>query len=189
MKRIKKQCSICNRVFYGREVARYCSCKCRKRAQRHMSQMNLDRYKSSVTRCIETPKVYRFIINNCDYCARLFGVPPCPAPYGNIYEVSIDDLPKSFLDVLNSGKCNYFTEKNKDIENESNININLSSNPGIPIPNPTYFFDEQERVLYLFLTRNELVWLSKIDELEKKLEIDSKKNVVFIQERGFLFDN
>ncbi|MEM2990962.1 MAG: hypothetical protein QXQ02_07250 [Halobacteria archaeon] len=175
MRKIKKQCPICGRVFYGREIARYCSCKCRKKAQRRMSQMNLDRYKSSVTRCIETPKVYRFVINNCDYCARIFGVPPCPAPYCNIYELPFYKLPKSFLEVLDRGKCDYYANKNENIED----NLDPISNLNHSIP--AYFFNKQERVLYLFLTRDQLNWLSKIDRLEKKLEINSKKNLVFIK--------
>ena len=172
--KIKKHCFICGKVFYGREIARYCSCKCRKKAQRSKSQMPDKLYDPSVTlSCIEIPSVYRFVIRNCDFCARLFGVPPCPAPYSNIYEMTYNELPNSFLDILNKGKCNYFVKKNEHIENSSIPTSNPST--------PTYFFDEYNQILYLFLNRNQLDWLSKIDELENELKINSKKNLVFIR--------
>jgi hypothetical protein len=92
--------------------------------------------------------------------------------------MTYNELPSSFLDVLNRGKCDYFVKKNEDIENSSIPTSNPST--------PTYFFDEYNQILYLFLNRDQLDWLSKIDELENEFKFNSKKNLVFIHEEEVL---
>ena len=104
------RCAVCGELFVPtKKGQRTCSRACalifteKMRAAKEQTLQEELRAKLG----IKIPAVYRFVMQNCDYCAKRVGAEGCPSPRANILTMRWGELPKSFREIIALGVCPY----------------------------------------------------------------------------------